>query len=139
MGVIERIAATMRRRSARGEAFAVDDTHWLRVSATAVVPHAFVIDAFEAGYVWDTHMISVSGKPMRRPKKDGWYEHGMNTVEYLEHNFGGVQPSEAERVRHAEAVRGWEAPTQVIVDEYELWRRANPTRRPGVGGRGGYR
>ena len=139
LGVIERIAATMRRRSARGEAFAVDDTHWLRVSATAVVPHAFVIDAFEAGYVWDTHMISVSGKPMRRPKKDGWYEHGMNTVEYLEHNFGGVQPSEAERVRHAAAVRGREAPTKVIVDEYELWRRANPARRSGVGGRGGYR
>jgi hypothetical protein len=47
-----------------------------------------VADAFEFGYVWDPHMVSVGSKQMRRPKKDGWHEHPMNVVEYLEANFG---------------------------------------------------
>ena len=49
-----------------------------------------VADAFEFGYVWDEHMVSVGSKQMRKPKKDGWHEHPMNVVEYLEANFGGA-------------------------------------------------
>ncbi len=48
----------------------------------------FLADGFEAGYVWDEHLVSVNNKPVRKPKKDGWYEHGMNCAEYLELNFG---------------------------------------------------
>jgi hypothetical protein len=31
-------------------------------------------------------MASVGSKQMRKPKKDGWFEHGMNCAEYLELN-----------------------------------------------------
>lgn len=78
LAMIDRIAAYMRRRSARGEAFGVDNARWIRVSATAQIPHRFIADGLEAGYVWDEHLISVGHKQVRRPKKDGWYEHGMN-------------------------------------------------------------
>jgi hypothetical protein len=35
-------------------------------------------------------MVSVGSKQMRKPKKDGWHEHPMNVVEYLEANFGSL-------------------------------------------------
>ena len=103
--MIERIKSYLRRRSPRGEAFGIDPRRWLRISPTEVVKQAFVIDAFEAGYVWDKLMVSVGSKRMRKPLKDGWYEHGMNCVEYLEHNFGGVQPTLEQTLAHAQEVK----------------------------------
>ena len=90
LAMIERMAAQMRRRAAdRAEAFIVSNgEHWLRVSSQSTMVDRFVADALEAGYVWDPHMVSVANKQVRRPKKDGWYEHGMNCAEYLEINFG---------------------------------------------------
>lgn len=89
---IERMAAQMRKRAADGgEAFIVSNSdRWLRVNAQATITDRFLADGFEAGYVWDEHMVSVNSKPMRKPKKDGWYEHGQNCAEYLEANFGQV-------------------------------------------------
>lgn len=94
LSAVERMAAQMRKRSAdRQEAFIVSGSErWLRVSAEATVIDRFLADGFEAGYVWDEHMVSVNNKPMRKPKKDGWYEHGQNCAEYLEVNFGSVKP-----------------------------------------------
>jgi hypothetical protein len=105
LAMVERIAGHMRRRSPHGEAFGIDRERWYRVSATKAVQHRFLADGCEAGYVWDPHLISVANKPMRRPKKDGWFEHGQNCMEYLEHNFGGVQPTQEQSARHAMSVR----------------------------------
>lgn len=90
LAVIERIAAQMRKRAAdRSEAMIVSNSErWLRISEQATVVDRFLADGFEAGYVWDEHMVSVHNKQVRKPKKDGWYEHGMNCAEYLEVNFG---------------------------------------------------
>jgi hypothetical protein len=91
LGAIERMAAAMRRRAAdRSEAVAVnnDPEHWLTISERATTPDRFLADGFEAGYVWDEHMVSVGNKQVRKPKKDGWYEHGQNCAEYLEVCFG---------------------------------------------------
>lgn len=92
LAMVERIASRMRKRAAdRSEAFAVnaDPERWLTISAQSTVQDRFLADGFEAGYVWDENMVSVGNKQVRRPKKDGWYEHGMNCAEYLEANFGG--------------------------------------------------
>mgnify|MGYP003344483970 CR=1 FL=1 len=96
LAAVERMAAQMRKRAAdRQEAFVVSDSdRWLRVSEDATVIDRFLADGFEAGYVWDEHMVSVNNKPMRKPKKDGWYEHGQNCAEYLELNFGMEPPKE---------------------------------------------
>ncbi|MEY4385594.1 MAG: Phage terminase large subunit [Verrucomicrobiota bacterium] len=90
LAMVERMAAQMRKRAAdRSEALIVSKSdRWLRISEQATVVDRFVADGFEAGYVWDEHMVSVANKQVRKPKKDGWFEHGMNCAEYLELNFG---------------------------------------------------
>ena len=95
LAMVERMAAQMRKRAAdRSEAFVInsDPERWLTISEKATVPDKFLADGFEAGYVWDEHMVSVGNKQVRRPKKDGWYEHGQNCAEYLELNFGHELP-----------------------------------------------
>ena len=96
LAAVERLAAQMRKRAAdRQEAFAInsDPERWLVISEKSTVPDRFLADGFEAGYVWDEHMVSVGNKQVRKPKKDGWYEHGQNCAEYLELNFGmAVKP-----------------------------------------------
>lgn len=93
LACVERMAAQMRKRAADGgEAFLISDDpeRWQRISTQSIIPDKFLADGFEAGYVWDEHTVSVSNKPMRRPRKDGWYEHGQNCAEYLEANFGAT-------------------------------------------------
>lgn len=92
LACVERMAAQMRTRASDGsESFLVSHSdRWLRVSTQATIVDRFLADGFEAGYVWDEHVVSVGNKPMRKPKKDGWYEHGQNCAEYLEANFGAV-------------------------------------------------
>lgn len=94
LSAIEQMASQMRRRAAdRSEAFQVnrDPERWLVISEQGARPEAFLADGFEAGYVWDEHLVSVGNKQVRKPKKDGWYEHGQNCSEYLTLNFGGDQ------------------------------------------------
>ena len=110
LATIEALGGHMRRRSGSGEAFAVESNpeRWLRVSLDGPVADPFVGDALEAGYVWDEHMVSVGNKQVRKPKKDGWFEHGMNCTEYLELNFGALQPTASEvaaRQRRLDAER----------------------------------
>jgi hypothetical protein len=136
LAMVERIASYMRRRAPDGEAFGVEKNpeRWLLAGHGGTRSWKFLTDGLEAGYVWDEHMISVASKPMRRPKKDGWYEHGQNCLEYLELNFGGAQPSAEQVLRHASRVEaGMLRKAQRDVDPYDrLYRRT-------VGGRrGGY-
>jgi hypothetical protein len=117
VAMVERLAGHMRRRTPFGEALIVDATkdveaqylRWLRVSKDGAEPWPFVADAFEAGYVWDEHWVSVGSKQMRKPKKDGWYEHGMNCCEYHELNFGGAQSTLADDEARATRLRTHEA------------------------------
>jgi hypothetical protein len=93
VALIERIMARLRSRDLAGEeAFVVndDDERWLRIGSNGSTQWKFVADAMEFGYVWDPHDVSVGSKTVRRPKKDGEYDHGMNCCEYLEANFGIV-------------------------------------------------
>lgn len=98
LAAVERMAAKMRQRTAnREEAIVVSSAdRWLRISEQSTVPDRFLADGFEAGYVWDEHMVSVNNKQVRKPKKDGWYEHGQNCAEYLELNFGNTPPKKRE-------------------------------------------
>lgn len=108
--IIERLAGYMRRRSPMGEAFGIDDSRWVRISPEGMTAWKFLSDGLEVGYVWDAHMVSVGSKQIRKPTKDGWYEHGQNCLEYVEHNFGGVQPTLEQAMRHANAVRAVKVP-----------------------------
>jgi hypothetical protein len=93
VALIESIGKQMRSRGLDGEEMlrvSNDTEHWIRLSAHGSAVHRMVASAFESGYVWDEHMVSVGSKQMRKPKKDGWHEHPMNVVEYLEANFGSL-------------------------------------------------
>lgn len=105
LAMVERIAAYMRKRTPQGEAFGIEGNlqHWLLISPDAVKPWPFLADGFEAGYVWDEHYVSVGSKQIRKPKKDGWYEHGQNCCEYIELNWGGAQPSQQQVERQVTA------------------------------------
>lgn len=98
LAMVERIAAQMRRRAAdRSEALVVSHAdRWLRISEQSTIVDRFLADGFEAGYVWDEHMVSVHNKQVRKPKKDGWFEHGQNCAEYLELNFSADVAKPAE-------------------------------------------
>jgi len=117
IALVERLAGHMRRRSPWGESLAVDGSkdlngqysRWLRVDKDGAEPWSFVSDGFEAGYVWDSHFVSVGSKQMRKPKKDSWYEHGQNCVEYLELNFGGAVATDADQEIRAQRAREREA------------------------------
>ena len=90
LGAIERMAGLMRRRLSDGsEAFAInnDRTRWVRISKRGPIADNFLSAGIEAGYVWDARTVSVNNKQTRRPKKDGWYEHGQNAMEYLTSTF----------------------------------------------------
>jgi hypothetical protein len=134
--MVERIGGLMRKMTPQGWAFSVekDRSKWLLVSQDAVKQWPFLADGLEAGYVWDEHWVSVGSKQVRKPKKDGWYEHGQNCLEYVELNFGGAQPSAQQRERQAERARATAVrKAQQDPGERFSWRRQNPI------GRGGYR
>ena len=128
LAMVERIASYMRERTPEGEAFGIesDPEHWLLLNAEGTVrPWKFLADGFEAGYVWDQHFVSVGSKQMRKPKKDGWYEHGQNCVEYMELSFGGAQVSVAQSEHRADRVRQQALRiAQVDRDADEVSRRA---------------
>lgn len=120
LAVIERLAGYMRRRSAsREESLGVNinEMSWLRASREGIEPCPFVSQAFEAGYVWDTHMISVGSNEFQRPKSDAWFEHGMRCAEAIELNFGADRITQQERERrygkpdrpprHVDVPTGW--------------------------------
>ena len=49
-----------------------------------------LVDGFEAGYIYDDRAVLAGSRlpNYRRPKKDGYYDHLQNTVEYFMLNFG---------------------------------------------------
>ena len=123
LACVESLSAHMRRREPGGaEAFLVesDPNRWLRVSTEGTTVDGFVTDALEAGYVWDEHMVSVGNKQVRKPKKDGWFEHGMNCTEYLELNFGATRATEEERDQKLAKRRANQARLPRLVPG-ELW------------------
>jgi hypothetical protein len=100
---IQHIAGYQRRLTKMGPAFMVDPERWLLFRDDGPVGSTHFVDALEAGYVWDERVYATTLSPnTRRPKKDGFYDHGMNTLEYMVLAYGPAQPT---RVDHAKAER----------------------------------
>jgi hypothetical protein len=76
---IQQIARALMTWTKQGPAFQVDPSC------------KTLIDGLEAGYVWEEVKRSNTTTPStRRPKKDGYYDHTQNVLEYLMLNFGGI-------------------------------------------------
>ncbi|MEQ1727427.1 MAG: hypothetical protein ABL982_03525 [Vicinamibacterales bacterium] len=51
--------------------------------------------AFGGGYVWDDSFHGIGNLAnIRRPKKDGFFEHGMNASEYIAHHHARARPTD---------------------------------------------
>lgn len=59
-----------------------------------VVP--VLLEALGAGYIWDDEhrRFSQTDGNLRMPKKDGFFEHSMNALEYIIHNYYQPKPTE---------------------------------------------
>jgi len=129
---VERFAELMGQRAGKFELFRCHPTRWMVIGANDAEPDPFVPEALEAGYVWDEHRRTVGRKQIAVPFQDGWYDHGMNCLEYLMLNFGGIRPTqkdvEKEAAKTANAVL---RRSQKDRDPYDRLRRP-------VAGRGGY-
>jgi hypothetical protein len=111
---IQHIAGYQRRLTKMGPAFLVDPERWLLFRDDGPVASTHFIDALEAGYVWDERVYTTTTSPnTRRPRKDGYYDHGMNCLEYIVLAYGPAQPT---RVDHAKAERQASARAQRDLD-----------------------
>jgi hypothetical protein len=81
-----------------------------------------LIDGFEGGYVYDDRSFLAGNLPnIRRVKKDGYYDHSANCVEYTLLNYGasGLQTSQTPNLSPRERMRA----EQIDYDEYDQYRR----------------
>lgn len=100
LGMIEVLSGMLRRRMiTKEESFGIETSQerWLEASVEdGIQQKPFLTFAFEGGYVWDEHMVSVSNKQVRTPKEDDWYFNAMRCVETLLLNFCVNQKTDAE-------------------------------------------
>jgi hypothetical protein len=91
LAVIEEISSLLRRQTRdHGPALSIADApdRWRSVSLDGTdKPMAFAAFAFEGGYVWSEHTISVSNKDVRQPHEDDEYANVMHAIEHLLLNF----------------------------------------------------
>lgn len=105
---IEYLAGLLRRRTATREeclGISAEPMHWLTVSHEGVKPLPFVAYAFEGGYTWDKHFVSISHKQVRQPKEDDKYANAMRCIENIVLNFFAGQPTADEDAEEQRAAR----------------------------------
>jgi len=116
LAMIEHIASEMRRQMPTGEAaLAVSDdpARWLAIAPDGSEKTlAFVAFAFEGGYVWSDHTVSVAHEDVRQPHEDDLYATVMHAVENIYLNFCVEQASDAERDASAARARKQQRLTQ---------------------------
>lgn len=100
LAMIENISAYLRRRNAGGEESIGVETNPQRFIIAARDEHRespFVHHAFEGGYVWDPHFVSVANKELRQPAEDDKFANVMHAIENVELNFCAGQSTQSEQ------------------------------------------
>lgn len=123
LALIESLAGYLRRRTPTGEeSIAVNDdtSRWLIATHEGVKESAFLHIAFEAGYVWDKHFVSVSSKEVKQPREDDKFSNVMHCVENIVLNFCAGQPSQAERDERRRKIRAQQAATDSEGTDFSL-------------------
>jgi len=143
---IQRIGGYMKLNTATGPAFEATSRFVVLDAMGHERQIPVLVDGFEAGYVWDDKAIASTISPnTRRPRKDGFYDHAQNCVEYLTLAFAPARPMLAvgvapDAVQAAIAAKAQQRAykhalkmSQRDYDEYD-----GPRRRPARVGRGGW-
>lgn len=108
LAMIEHLASLLRSRNARGEeslCVNTDLSRFVIASREEMRESSFVHHAFEAGFVWDEHFVSIENKNIRQSREDDKFANAMHCLENICLNFCvGQNPGQAERdaaMRHA--------------------------------------
>jgi hypothetical protein len=123
LALIESLSGYLRRRTLTGEeSLAVNDdaSHWLIASREGTRESPFLHIAFEAGYVWDPHFVSVSSKEVKQPREDDKFSNVMHCVEDIVLNFCAGQLSEAEKDEKRRQYRASQAMTDEDAGDLHL-------------------
>lgn len=80
-------------------AFQIHAERGVVVSKDGVKYIPFLADGLEAGYVWDEKARQGLTANIRKPKKDGFYDHGQNCLEYGVLAFGPSNVTEKDEAR----------------------------------------
>jgi hypothetical protein len=90
---IQTVATYMRRNALDGESAFIACPRQVELSREGREETAFIIDGLEAGSIWDDRLVQGTGRTLRVPKKDGYYDHFMNTLEYAAMAYSPAQPT----------------------------------------------
>lgn len=110
LAIIDRLAAYMKQLGFDNKpllAVNSDPKRWYQISRDGIEPRQFLAQAFEANYVWDDHVVSVSNNKFRRPKLDDRYANAMRCAENIELNFCVDQPTDEETQKRRQHNRDW--------------------------------
>jgi ssRNA-specific RNase YbeY (16S rRNA maturation enzyme) len=69
----------------------------------------FMAFAFEGGYVWSPHRVSVANKEVKQPFQDDEYANAMHALEHLVGNFCADHLTDAEKEDQEEQRRRQQA------------------------------
>lgn len=109
LAVIEQIAGMLQRRTmTRQESIVINDdpAMWLEYSTDGTVKQIpFMAFAFDGGYVWSRHTISISHKEVRQPFEDDEYANAMHCLENIVLNFCAGKQTDAEKAAKKAAQR----------------------------------
>lgn len=115
LALIEEISARLRRRvGPKEEAIIInaDTAKWLQMTPDgAIGEKPFLAFAFEGGYTWSEHTVSVANTELRQPREDDEYSNAMRCVENLILNFCVGQKTDEER-KTAESAQTQGPPNQ---------------------------
>jgi hypothetical protein len=115
LAMIEAIGGLLRRRTiAKEESFAINAAkdRWLVIVDGQPKPVPFMSFAFEGGFVWDEHAVSVSNKSVRQPREDDEYANAMHCLENIVLNFCAGKQTDAERASRRAAQRTADDPAE---------------------------
>ena len=131
---IQTVSGYLARRRPNGSPVCAIDPRFLVLTGSEQRRDPVLVDGFEVGYVWDDDHAyhGTQYANLRRPKKDGWYDHAFNGVEYAVIAFAPPDPAaevglfrnraavaDAERVLRA---HGTTADVHAVGEQVVAWR-----------------
>lgn len=100
LAMIEYLSGLLRRRLADGdEAVGIEANpkRWIQITKDGESEKPFLAFAFEGGYTWSDHFVSVAHKELRQPNEDDEYANAMACVEQMLLNFCADMATPSER------------------------------------------
>lgn len=117
LAAIENISGYLRRRNASGqEALAVNNAEdrFMIESKEGSRLSPFVHHAFEGGFTWDEHPVSVGNKAVKHPREDDKFANIMHCIENIELNFCAGRKTAKEKHDRELALKARQSPSSAL-------------------------